>query len=157
MLTLFGELIRHQEWADETILKAVRDHEPAAEDRALRKALHHIVVTQRAFLSLFLSRAFDVAKEMKTPESLEGIEELFREAHADLARFVRGLDEGQLEGILPLPWIEGARPAVKQALMQVVMHSQHHRGQAASRLRELGGKPPMVDYILWVRDQQKTH
>jgi uncharacterized damage-inducible protein DinB len=157
MMTLFGELIQHQEWADETILTAVRNHAPAAEDPALRKALHHIVVTQRAFLSLFLSRAFDVTKEMKTPESLEGIEELFREAHADLAKFVGGLDEEHLKKILSLPWIEGARPSVEQALMQVVMHGQHHRGQVASRLRELGGKPPMVDYILWVRDQQKSH
>jgi uncharacterized damage-inducible protein DinB len=29
------------------------------------------------------------------------------------------------------------------------MHSQHHRGQNATRLRELGGEPPMTDLIVW--------
>jgi hypothetical protein len=35
--------------------------------------------------------------------------------------------------------------------MQVVMHSQSHRGQCASRSREPGGKPPMTDFIIWLR------
>jgi uncharacterized damage-inducible protein DinB len=34
------------------------------------------------------------------------------------------------------------------------MHSEHHRAQVATRLRALGGNPPMTDYILWVRDLQ---
>jgi uncharacterized damage-inducible protein DinB len=34
-------------------------------------------------------------------------------------------------------------------LLQALMHSQHHRGQNASRMRELGVKPPMTDYVIW--------
>ncbi len=30
------------------------------------------------------------------------------------------------------------------------MHSTHHRGQVAARLRELGGEPPLVDFIAWL-------
>jgi uncharacterized damage-inducible protein DinB len=45
------------------------------------------------------------------------------------------------------------RLTVIDALMQAVMHSQHHRGQAAARLRALGGEPPTVDYILWLKDR----
>jgi len=26
-----------------------------------------------------------------------------------------------------------------------------HRGQVAARLREIGGEPPLVDFIAWVR------
>jgi uncharacterized damage-inducible protein DinB len=29
------------------------------------------------------------------------------------------------------------------------MHSHHHRGQNATRLRELGGVPPSTDLIVW--------
>jgi uncharacterized damage-inducible protein DinB len=32
----------------------------------------------------------------------------------------------------------------------VPMHSQYHRGQVNARLKEVGGVPPNVDYILWV-------
>jgi uncharacterized damage-inducible protein DinB len=35
--------------------------------------------------------------------------------------------------------------------MQVILHSEHHRGQVAMRLRALGAKPPVLDYIVWVR------
>jgi uncharacterized damage-inducible protein DinB len=52
-----------------------------------------------------------------------------------------------------MPWIPGARPTLAEALMQVVMHSQNHRGQCLSRLRELGAAPPTLDFIRWVRDR----
>ncbi len=39
---------------------------------------------------------------------------------------------------------------VGQSAVQVAMHSTHHRGQVAARLRELGVEPPMVDFIVWV-------
>jgi uncharacterized damage-inducible protein DinB len=29
------------------------------------------------------------------------------------------------------------------------MHSHYHRGQNATRLRELGGEPPPTDLIVW--------
>ena len=36
---------------------------------------------------------------------------------------------------------------VGEALMQMAMHSQWHRGQNATRLRELGAQPAAVDLI----------
>jgi uncharacterized damage-inducible protein DinB len=38
--------------------------------------------------------------------------------------------------------------------MQAAMHSHYHRGQNATRLRELGGVPPATDFIMWVRNGQ---
>lgn len=35
----------------------------------------------------------------------------------------------------------------------VVMHSQHHRGQCAARPRALGGEPPTVDFIIWLKNR----
>jgi uncharacterized damage-inducible protein DinB len=29
------------------------------------------------------------------------------------------------------------------------MHSQHHRGQNAARMRQLGITPPMTDFVVW--------
>ena len=34
--------------------------------------------------------------------------------------------------------------------LQVVAHTTHHRGQVMTRLRELGGEPPLVDYVIRV-------
>jgi uncharacterized damage-inducible protein DinB len=38
---------------------------------------------------------------------------------------------------------------VTEALTQCAMHSHYHRGQNATRLRELGGEPPGTDIIVW--------
>jgi uncharacterized damage-inducible protein DinB len=37
--------------------------------------------------------------------------------------------------------------------MQVALHGQNHRGQSLTRLRELGGKPPTLDYIIWIKSR----
>jgi uncharacterized damage-inducible protein DinB len=153
---MIRSLIAHQQWADSQLLSSVRSHPDAIEDAELRKTLHHMLVTMRAFLSLFLNRPFDVPLEMRAPASFEELTERFREAHAEETEFTGKLEGADLERVLPMPWIEGARPTVAEALMQVVMHSQHHRGQVASRLRVLGGSPPMVDYIIWVRDRARA-
>jgi uncharacterized damage-inducible protein DinB len=33
------------------------------------------------------------------------------------------------------------------------MHSHGHRAQCATRLRLLGGTPPAMDFILWLKDR----
>jgi uncharacterized damage-inducible protein DinB len=35
--------------------------------------------------------------------------------------------------------------------MQICLHSQGHRAQCASKLRALGGVPPVLDYVLWIK------
>ena len=36
------------------------------------------------------------------------------------------------------------------SVWNVVLHTQHHRGQISARLREVGGEPPTVDFIVWL-------
>jgi len=151
--TQIGELLDHQAWADAAIVTAIRAHTGAAADEALRKTLHHIVMVQRAFLSIFLKRAFDMQKESRVPGSLDEFKTLFREAHQEEIAFAKGIPEADLSSLIEMPWIPGLKLTLAQALMQVVMHSQSHRGQCASRLRALGGSPPMTDFILWLKDR----
>lgn len=83
---------------------------------------------------------------------------------ADLKKYAQlGLEEmnellkktGQdrLEEVVEVPWFRPpVRISVRQAMTQAAMHSHYHRGQNATRLRELGGVPPMTDFIVWLRD-----
>ena len=48
----------------------------------------------------------------------------------------------------------GLLAGMMEALMQAAMHSHYHRGQNATRLRELGGAPPGTDFIEWLRQGQ---
>ena len=59
---------------------------------------------------------------------------------------------------MDFPWAEQLMEAlgqvhpvdVRQALLQIASHSTYHRGQINTRIRELGGEPPLVDYVAWV-------
>ncbi|MGA9362745.1 MAG: DinB family protein [Bacteroidota bacterium] len=71
--------------------------------------------------------------------------------HKEASDFLRHASTTELERIVMIPWFKD--PAISitvaQALTQAAMHSQYHRGQNASRLRELGGAPPLTDFIAW--------
>ena len=153
MLDMIQALYAHQAWADASILAAIAKHEPAARDESLRKTLHHMVTVQRAFHALFVKRPFDFAAEMRTPDSLQEIEKLFRDIHAEEIAFVNQRREADLALPFEMPYIPGSRLTQGEAHMQVVMHGQHHRGQCAARLRSLGGGPPTVDFIVWLKDR----
>ncbi len=45
----------------------------------------------------------------------------------------------------------GAQSATfPETVLQITGHSTYHRGQLNTRLRELGGEPPLVDFIAWI-------
>jgi len=154
MIDLIQSLFAHMAWADTSLLKAVATHEGAFADVEVRKWLHHTVVVQRFFLSLFQQRPFDREREGQVPGTVDEMERRFEEAHADGAAYTARLDEAELARPIefPVPAFKDFHPPVRDALMQVVMHSEHHRAQVAMRLRALGGTPPLTDYIVWVRD-----
>jgi uncharacterized damage-inducible protein DinB len=154
MIELIQSLFAHMAWADAAILKAVAAQDGAFADDELRKWLHHIVTVQSFFLSRFQQRAFDMERWKQAPGTMDETERRFEEAHADGAAYTAHLDEAELARTIefPVPAFKDFRPPVRDALMQVAMHSEHHRAQVAMRLRALGGTPPVTDYIIWVRD-----
>lgn len=152
MLTLLQSLFNHQAWADAAILSAVRIHPESLRDEWLLKTLHHIVTVQRVFLSRFLPRPFEAAKESQRPESFDQLVQLFRTTHEEELAFIHGLSENDLERRFELPALQ-TQPTFAEGLTQVVMHSQNHRGQCLMRLRENGAKPPTLDYIRWAKSR----
>ena len=71
-----------------------------------------------------------------------------RQAQADLTSALGSVD---LQKMITLP--RGPKGPFEapagMLLLQAVMHSQHHRGQNASRMRQMGATPPMTDFIIW--------
>ena len=154
MIPLLQSLWAHLTWADTSILRTASGQEAAFADEEVRKLLHHIVVVEQFFLSLFQGHPFDMERFRQPPGSLEETGRLFDEAHTDGATYLARLDDTELARTIefPVPAFKDFHPAVRDALMQVIMHSEHHRAQCAMRLRALGGKPPITDYIAWLRN-----
>lgn len=85
---------------------------------------------------------------MKEIDSLVDLETAMGMAHRELAAALASVD---LDKMIPLP--RGPRGPFEAPagvlLLQVLTHSQHHRGQNASRMRQLGTTPPMTDFAVW--------
>jgi uncharacterized damage-inducible protein DinB len=82
-----------------------------------------------------------------------------RAGHEALAVRAASMTETEAATHASVPWSKllaeriGREPeqvTIGETMLQVAFHSTYHRGQANTRLRELGGKPPLVDYIAWI-------
>ena len=137
MLPLIRDLVRHLAWADASILQSIHGHRVARNDAIL----------------LFQDNPYNRQEAFAPGATIAELEEHFRRAHRHQLAFVNGLTESALHQPQPLPSTEGHEPTLAQALLHVVMHSQNHRGQCLIRLRELGGTPPMLDFVVRVKNQ----
>jgi uncharacterized damage-inducible protein DinB len=153
MLTMLEDLIQHKGYADSCLLRAIRQHETAAHDQELRRLLHHIILANRFWLFLILRLPFNLEEESRIPDSLESIAALCQQAHEKELPWISGIQEPELERMLESPFLPERSCSVAQAMMQVCMHSQGHRSQCATRLRLLGGTPPALDFILWLKER----
>jgi uncharacterized damage-inducible protein DinB len=150
------ELYAHQEWADAEHWRAFEAHPPALADPALCDRLVHIHQVQYAFLWMVGPRPSSFAfKELKDYANMAVLKDDARQYHRQIAQVLPGLNDAQLEEIVDAPWFSRSMQVSRRhALMQAAMHSHYHRGQNATRLRELGGAPPLTDFIIWLRKGQ---
>jgi uncharacterized damage-inducible protein DinB len=152
MNPLLRDLCGHQAWADAEHWRAIAAHPPAADDAAVRKRLHHIHMVQRVFLWGLGDHGTSFA--VTKPEDFASLMELKRYArgsHDAIDRFLERVSATRLEERVAVPWFTDPPLSitVTEALTQCAMHSHYHRGQNATRLRELGGQPPLTDLIVW--------
>jgi uncharacterized damage-inducible protein DinB len=146
------ELYAHQEWADAEHWRAFEAHPAALEDKAIRERLLHIHQVQYAYVWMVGTRAAQFAfKQIEDFPSMADLKKYAQQGHAEMIAIIQATQEGRLDEIVEIPWFKPPlRVSVRHALMQAAMHSHYHRGQNATRLRELGGVPPTTDFIVWL-------
>lgn len=144
---LLLELARHQAWADAAHWKALRENAALLEDAEIRKRLNHMVMALKMLTTLARGETPDPAG-MKEIDSIDDLEAAMGNAHTALTAALESVD---LDKMIALP--RGPKgPFEAQSgvlLLQALTHSQHHRGQNASRMRQLGATPPMTDFVMW--------
>src|SRR5581483_2568789 len=158
-LAALRDLIAHMTWADRVVLKAALGNSTAAGDAVIREKLHHLHLVQRAFLHLWTRTPFAL-RELSSFAALSEIAEWAYGYHAEVHSFMEGAGEAALQEIIAIPWAErvleltGGKAAgvvrLGESMLQVTLHSAYHRGQVNMRLREIGGDPPLTDYIAWL-------
>jgi uncharacterized damage-inducible protein DinB len=153
MTTYLNELYWHQEWADAEQWRAFEAYPAALADRAIRERLHHIHVVQSAFLWVVEGQKTKfIITKVEDYANMADLKAFAWKYHAEMAAMLRAMDEARLAEVIEVPWFQPPlKISVRHALTQAAMHSHYHRGQNATRLRELGGVPPGTDLIEWLR------
>ncbi len=116
MLTLLRELTDHKGYANASLLKAIRQHDAAASDLALRTLLHHILIANRFWLLTCLSEPFLREEESRIPDSLDPLIAMYRATHDREAGWLADIDESELRRVLENPFVPGGRCSVSDAL-----------------------------------------
>lgn len=160
-LGLARTLIDYNEWATERVLRAadrVPDDVfsqmlPGAGHGSIFGQLRHIALVQLTYLAGLEGHGHDLgemadfvkAAGVKV-DTREGIREAFTRGHEGLRALVEGLTTGR--------WAEPQRNwpgkmPLGMYVMQAILHAQHHRGETAALLTELGYSPGDLDFIFF--------
>jgi len=153
----YRKLLLHMQWADSLIWKAVLSLAALQQDQRMRERLYHLHSTQWAYLQVWRGEQIRVP-ELATFPNLQSLGVWARDYHRELARYAEALQEAALSRSIEFPWAAqlvkrfgGVSPAtLAETVLQIVLHTTHHRGQVASRLRAVESEPPMIDFIAWV-------
>lgn len=154
MERFLGDLLNHAEWADAVFFHAW-GKSPARDNEELRDRMAHLVLVQHAFLSVLRGEEPNIPPDGPPPTFAE-LYERAQTGHAGLREFVNAINPEALARTVTIPWFSDPPCVITsaEALVQVAMHTQHHRGQCLTRLRDFGGQPRNVDWIIWLWKQK---
>lgn len=148
-MNTLAEQLRHNAWANHTVLAAF-EHQPALLESAaydgepLFERAYHLAEVERGFL--------DVLRENnvppRPPREFANLRRYVDETGADFAALADRLDEATLERECFVPWWDRAFP-VSVLIAQVLSHSAQHRAELAWELARAGVSTGELDYIRW--------
>jgi uncharacterized damage-inducible protein DinB len=154
MLDFLRDLMAHAERAN-AVFFHTWGKSPARDHEELRQRVGHIIGVQQGFLSILRGEA-PGGPPGGPPPSFDSLKDRAESCHAGLGDYVAKLDAAALTRIVHITWFPDPPCMITpaQALVQVAMHSQHHRGQCMTRLKDFGGEPKNVDWIIWLCKQK---
>ena len=152
-------LMDHMEWADARIWAAVQAlpaDRAAASD--LRERLFHVHLVQQIYLALWRKQPLAAIPALAEYPDLAAVQGWGRSYYAEARALVAAATEAQFAEPVRVPFSERLAPpggsvthaTLAETVLQVALHTTHHRGQLATRMRDLGSQAPLTDYVVWI-------
>jgi uncharacterized damage-inducible protein DinB len=159
-LQVLDSLLRYGDWANERILRAAAnlpdDKLDAPFDMGLgtlRRTLIHILAGEAVWIERWQGRAETPWPDQNERLAVAEIADRLRATHQPRDAFLASINAPELGRSVTYRDSLGERYAARleDMLLQLCIHSAHHRAQAVNMLRRLGADAPELDYMYWVR------
>jgi uncharacterized damage-inducible protein DinB len=150
MLETLRDLVAHKGYANAAILQAIARSGAARADPGLNALLHHVLLANRFWMLAVLGEPFVAEDESRLSRSFDELVQRFSTLQDLESRWLAAAAEIDLARVLRDPLIPGGTCSVREALLQVCMHSHGHRSQIATRLRDHGVAPPPTEFVYWL-------
>ena len=143
------ELFEYNDWANRRILAALKSNQ----SEKARKIAAHLLVTEKEYFKRLYgkdSTGFDFWQDL----SSEDCGKLAKENAENYERILERFDDEGLGQSADYKTSEGVaqQNTFRELLTHVLFHSSIHRGNIILKIREEGFAPPVIDYIIYLRE-----
>lgn len=153
----YRTLMKHMEWADARIWTCILNLPSRGHDEWTKERMHHYHSTQWAYGQILLKMPI-IIPELDSFPDMKSLGLWAQRFYKEMSKRIIGFDNADFQQKVEFPWsaqiverFGSVTPAnAGESLIQLSLHSAHHRGQIAMRLREAGGEPPVTDFIAWI-------
>jgi uncharacterized damage-inducible protein DinB len=163
-LELLTSLYHYNRWANHRMLDAMKDLSPADFDRdlagsfpSLHQTLVHILWVEQLFLRRWCGvSTADIAGPPKF-NTVTAIRTTWEDMERERDKYWRQLTDADLTQTIDYVDTRGnpSSMILWESMCHLFNHSTFHRGQAASKLRQLGIAPPSTDFVIYCRETMK--
>jgi uncharacterized damage-inducible protein DinB len=149
----FIHLFKFNDWATRAAANSLKGLEK--KDERLGELLSHLVAAQKLWLNRTLKREIHI-----NPWEKLSVQDSISQSTAVTAEWINlleSLSDKDLDKRIEYINTKGEKyvSTVKDIVTQVINHSTYHRAQIAQRVKALGNKPAVTDYIVYQRQFQK--
>ncbi len=153
-------LLRYGDWANEQVVGASAELRNEQLDRefdigrgSLRRTLLHILAGETVWVRRWqgdCETPWPNEEEQVAPETIGA---RFAEAIRSRSLLLSTVDPEKLNRPIVYRDSKGSlfSASLGDMMLQMCLHSTHHRSQAVNMLRRLGATAPELDYMMWVR------
>lgn len=151
-IELLRELYIYNDWANRRIVHALKSNE----SEKSRRILAHLLITEKEYFERLYgkdSTGFDFWQDLSAADCGR----LARENTENYERILKRFDDEGLGQIARYKTSEGVahQNSFRELLTHVLFHSSIHRGNIILKMREENFEPPMIDYIIYLREMKR--
>ena len=153
-----NDLYEYNRWAHELTLDSAAELTKEQYEReilgsfpSLRATLEHVLAAEVVWLSRWEGHSLGDTPDFTGIADANSLMRLWHSFWGRQSSFLNALNEDDLSKpiyIRTRTGIETVQP-LGETMVHVVNHGTYHRGQAASLVRQLGGKPRATDYFVY--------